>query len=210
MVLPFNGPRGVPGLRGFHRYKLCAQLCLGKEAKAMLDNLSALIRPGDVVYNRDLVTSRFGEDHWHEVIKRGTDTSIYTPHELSIMWDDLIAYYLARACMDDPNDDLIACLAPDFMQHTWLLYTKEIREFFLDIAGVFLDHDPASESALVNNPAATAKTVGLFERHHILYHPRLWQDHLHFPFGARVIPAGIVAVSGVPQQRATTDPASWV
>lgn len=158
--------------------------------------LSDLISPDDVLYHKPEVTDRFGEAHWQEVIRRATDISVYTAHECEVMWDDLLAYYLARASMENPNEDLVANLGPDFLQHIWLLYTKEIREFFHDIAGIFLDHDPASESALVNNPAATQKTLGLFMRHGIAYHPRLWQDHLSFPYGARVIRTGLVGMQG--------------
>ncbi len=90
-------------------------------------SLSELINPDDTLYHKPEVTNRFGEAHWEEVISRATATSVYTAHECEVMWDDLLAYYLARASMDDPNEALISCLGPDFMQHTWLLYTKEIR-----------------------------------------------------------------------------------
>jgi hypothetical protein len=158
-------------------------------------DLSDLISNDDKLYHKKEITSRFGEEHWAEVIDRATKITIYTPHECEVMWDDLIAYYLARASMANPNEDLVANLAPDFMQHIWLLYTAETHAFFDDLCGTFLHHDPASESALVNNWAATAKTVGLFERHQIDYHPKLWQDHIHFPHGARVLPTGVHGLS---------------
>lgn len=160
--------------------------------------LSDLISPDDELYHKDEVIRRFGQKHWAEVIGRAVDTSVYDAHECEVMWDDLLAYYLARASMANPNEDLVANLAPDFMQHIWLLYTAETHAFFDAIAGTFLHHDPASESALVNNPAATEKTLGLFRTHAIAYHPMLWQDHIYFPHGAKVLLNGIIGLTARP------------
>lgn len=180
--------------RGTGLLRCAAKIPQTTGAFMIVNHLSALISPDDVLYHKGEVTGRFGEAHWQEVISRAADVSIYTPHECEVMWDDLLAYYKARASMANPNEDLVACLGPDFMQHIWLLYTAETHEFFNDIAGTFLHHDPASESALINTPEAISKTTGLFRQFRIAYHPLLWRDHVNFMHGARVIKTGLVAV----------------
>ena len=151
--------------------------------------LSAL--QGSTLYHKGEVVSRFGEEFWDEVITRMDETTIFPRWLCELLLDDYLAYLLARATLADKDEPLVANLLPDQAQHIFILYTKEWLNLCMSLAGEPIHHDPASESALVNTAAATAKTVGLFQRHNIGYHPMLWEDHHRFPGGALAVPTGI-------------------
>lgn len=139
-----------------------------------------------MLFHRHELTSRFGESFYDEIMKRITGTISCSPSEAAMWLDDATAYLLARASMESPNADLVCNLRPDQAWHVFILYSDEYTQFCFDVAGMYLRHDPAGETALVNTPFATAKTLDLFDRHSIGYHPELWQDHIDFPNGAEV------------------------
>lgn len=140
------------------------------------------------------ITDRFGLSFWTEIIERMTSTTIYDAQRCEVQLDNCIAYLLARASMDDPNAALVCDLEPDLAWHMFLLYTAEYCEFCRDVAGVYLHHDPASESALVNTAEATARTIGVFLKQGIGFEPDMWRDHVYYPNGAVVVPTGLMAL----------------
>lgn len=159
-----------------------------------------IISPNDVLYHKDLIVRLLGEKFWDEFITRIVETTIYNWHDSEFLFDDCIAYLIARSKMDDPSDDLVANLLPDQAWHAFLQFTAEYGQLCYYLAGQFLHHDPAGERTLVSEPSATMKTIGLFEQHGIGYHPRLWQDHILFAGGANFVKTGVwprVAVAAV-------------
>ena len=144
---------------------------------------------------RYLLDDMFGEAFWDEVIRRMVATTHNSWEDAERKLSNCLAYLVARSKMADPNDDLVANLGPDEAWHVFLVFTKEYVAFCLAIAGMYLHHDPAGESALVNLPEATAMTVALFEEHGIPYDEKLWCDHKLYPYGAQVVRSGFVARS---------------
>lgn len=143
--------------------------------------------------HQDQLTDRFGPQFWTEIIGRMSSTTIYDARRCEVQLDNCIAYLLARASLADPNAALVCDLEPDLAWHMFLLYTAEYCEFCRDVAGVYLHHDPASESALVNSAAATERTLEVFIRQGIGFEPEMWRDHVRYPNGAMVVPTGLVA-----------------
>lgn len=146
---------------------------------------------GAALWHKHEITSRFGEGFWVEIIDRMEATTFYPRERCETQLDNCLAYLLARAAMTDPNAALVCNLEPDLAWHTFLLYTAEYAEFCRDVAGVYLHHDPADESALVNTAEATAYTVALFVKHQIGFDLQMWRDHVRYPHGAIVTPTGL-------------------
>ena len=127
-----------------------------------------------------------------EVVNRLVATTINTEQTARDKLSNCVSYLFARTVMEDPHDALVANLGPDEAWHAFQQYMEEYDAFCNTNAGDMIHHDPAGESALVNDPIATERTTRLFEEHGIPFTQELWQDHITYPNGAQSIRSGFV------------------
>lgn len=139
-----------------------------------------------------VVSNQFGSNFVEELTERMVGTTINTHDTARDKLSNCVGYLLARTCMANPRDDLVANLGPDEAWHTFILYMDEYDALCRRLAGDMLHHDPAGESALVNNGVATAKTIATFEEYGIPFTPELWQDHIAYPRGAIEVKSGFL------------------
>lgn len=149
---------------------------------------------GTELFHTHLAIEAFGQQRYDEIIAWMTEASVYPQWLIELLFDDFLAYRIARSKLKDVNEALVIAILPDFAQHLFLVNTPENRALDMLLAGQPIDHDTAGTTAPLGNYEQLRKTTGLFAEHGIRYHPLLWEDYIRFPGGACLIPSGITAL----------------
>ena len=149
---------------------------------------------GAPLYHTDLAIEAIGRERYKQIILWMTEASVYPHWLVEILFDDFLAYKIARSKLDDVNEPLVIAALPDFAQHLFLINTAENRAIDELLQRGPIDHDTAGTTAPTGSLAEMEKTIGVFTTHGIAFHPELWRDHVRFRGGACLIPSGILAL----------------
>lgn len=149
---------------------------------------------GAPLYHTDLAIRAIGRERYEQIILWMTKASVYPQWLVEILFDDFLAYKIARSKLVDVNEALVIAALPDFAQHLFLINTAENRAIDELLKRGPIDHDTAGTTAPTGSLEEMEKTIGVFTNHGIAFHPELWRDHVRFRGGACLIPSGIVAV----------------
>lgn len=149
---------------------------------------------GAPLHHTDLVVRAIGRERYEQIIWWMTEASVYPQWLIEILFDDFLAYKIARSNLDDVNEPLVIAALPDFAQHLFLINTAENRAIDNLLGRGPIDHDTAGTTAPTGSLKEMEKTIGIFTKHGIDFHPELWQDHVRFCGGACLIPSGILAL----------------
>jgi hypothetical protein len=148
---------------------------------------------GAALYHTDLAVRAIGRARYEQIISWMTEASVYPHWLVEILFDDFLAYKIARSKLNDVNESLVIAALPDFAQHLFLINTAENRAIDKLLKRGPIDHDTAGTTAPTGSLEEMEKTIGVFTKHGITFHPELWRDHVRFNGGAYLIPSGIVA-----------------
>lgn len=115
--------------------------------------------------------SYISQELWDRLVGRMVEQERFLHSEAERIMDATLGFLLM--CGQHPGMAFSPSPRVDIGWHTFLMYTRDYRQFCLRDCGRFIDHEP-NDRAGVSMSGGRIDTVAFMRQHHVIFDPTIW------------------------------------